>query len=132
MMNVYHVDRNFVILHLLKINVKIKSAVARIWKDRDINCVMWDPSHTKRFFLPIAHGWSHTTRWLLSHDMIEIASDRIGGKNSVIWERLYLNYSIFDEVNRIYYLKYIPFMTDHYLTAFYWRETNVFPAGRWG
>ena len=39
MTNLWHGDRNFVILHLLKINVKIKSAVARIWIERDINHV---------------------------------------------------------------------------------------------
>ena len=37
MMNV-----NLVFLHLLKINVKIKSALAPIWKERDINCVWWN------------------------------------------------------------------------------------------
>ena len=42
MMNVWHIDRNFVILHLLKINVKIKSAVDRIWKERDIDFVRWN------------------------------------------------------------------------------------------
>ena len=42
MMNVWHVDKNTVILHLLKINVKIKSVVDRIWKEQDIDFVWWN------------------------------------------------------------------------------------------
>ena len=44
MMNVWHLglERNSVILHLLKLNVKIKSVIDRIWKERHIDFVWWN------------------------------------------------------------------------------------------
>ena len=107
MINVWHVDGNSVILHLLKINVKIKSVVDRIWKERDIDFVWWNRVKKSCRVRPISHDaifhaigpdssrlpkvgltrhdcTSHTTRFKSRL----MQSRAIASKNRVVWERL--------------------------------------------
>ena len=79
MMYVWHVDRNSVILHHLKINVKIKSVVDRIWKERDIDFVWWNRVKKSCRVRPLSHDAIFFTRLapippdclrLVTHDTI--------------------------------------------------------------
>ena len=87
MMNVWGVD---IILYLLKINVKIKSDVDRIWKEQYRNNVWWNREESGAEIVPCVachtrHDFSTRLatnppdcRRLVSYGTIEIASDRIG------------------------------------------------------